>query len=74
MTPDVGPFLHHGYNLNNLSRGLLDKAMYLKKDTLGPFVSDKKIFKVFPYMILCKTSDPRAGPFFSLGLQFEQSW
>ena len=64
MTPDVGPFLHHGYNLNNLSRGPLDKAMYLKKHTLGPFVSDNKIFKVFPYMILCKTSEPQGRTIF----------
>ena len=29
-------------------------------------LSDKNIFKVFPYMGLCKTSDPRFGAIFDL--------
>ena len=31
-------------------------------------VSDKKIFLRFPYIWLCKTFDPRVGPFMAPGV------
>ena len=38
-------------------------------------VSDKKIVSCFPYLILCKTCDPKgAGQFLSTGALFEQTW
>ena len=38
--------------------------------------SDKKIFSCLTYISLhvCKTCDPRAGPFLVPGTLFEQSW
>ena len=41
---------------------------------LGLLVLNKKIFKGFPYISLCKTSGPLGGPFLAQGLQFEHSW
>ena len=39
--------------MNNFGRGLLDEASYqISKTCLGLLVSDKKIFKVFPYMYM----------------------
>ena len=52
VTPGAGPFWSEGYNLNNLG-----KALGLK-------VLDKKFFSCFPYISLCKTSDPRGGAIF----------
>ena len=38
-----------------------------KKDALGYVVSDKKYFLRFSYIILCKTEQPRVGPFMVRG-------
>ena len=35
---------------------------------LGPLILDEKIFKVCPYITLCKTTDLPAGSFLTLGL------
>ena len=51
-----GHFLPQGYNLNILGKGPLGSYLPNIKG-LGLLVSDKKIFKVFPYMCLC-TSGP----------------
>ena len=61
--PRGGAIFDTSYILNNLGRNSPDEATFL-----GLLVSGKKIFKVFPYMNLCKTSDPRAGPFLTPGL------
>ena len=55
-----GHFWPQGNYLNNLGRGPLGEAMCQISNIkgLGLLLSDKKIFKVFPYMGLCKTSDP----------------
>ena len=42
---------------------------YISNSTaLGLVVSDKKFFSCFPYISLCKTCDPRAGPFLAPGV------
>ena len=64
--PGQGHFWTQGNNLNNLGGGPLGEAMYQIKG-LGLLLSDKKIFKVFPYMGLWKTSGG-AGPFLIPGL------
>ena len=40
---------------------------------IGPVVSEKKTDDEFPYMSLCKTVTTGVGPFFTPGLQFEQT-
>ena len=52
-----------GDNLNDLGRGPL--AGYIRGLS---FMFSDKIFKVFPCMGLCKTSDPRAEPILNPGL------
>ena len=44
VTPEVGPLLAQGYNLNKCGRGLLDDTYIPKVKALGLVVSDKKIF------------------------------
>ena len=39
---------------------------------LGLALLDKKMFSYFPYISICKTCDPRAGPFLVPGVEFEQ--
>ena len=54
-----------GHNLNNLSKGLLDKTT---KQTSKGWA--KKIFTVFPYMGYAKWLTPWAGPLLTPGLLF----
>ncbi|MCG8046500.1 MAG: hypothetical protein N0E48_12815, partial [Candidatus Thiodiazotropha endolucinida] len=58
-----GHFGLQGYNLNNFGRGSLDKATFYIPNIkdLGLLVSDKKIFKPFPYISLCKTRGHWSG-------------
>ena len=59
MWPRCGeqPFVRHSYwgSVWNLA-------------LIGPVVSEEKMFKSFPYMSLCKTNAPGAGPFVTPGL------
>ena len=54
-----------GHNLNNLSRGLLDKTTNQTSKGWA-----KKIFTVFPYMGYVKWLTPWAGPLLTPGLLF----
>ena len=41
---------------------------------INSLVSDKKIFSRLPYISLCKSFDPEAGPSLAQGVLFEQTW
>ena len=53
--PGWGHILPQDFYMNNFGRSPLDRP---KIKSLGLLVSDKKVFKVFPNMGLCKTTDP----------------
>ena len=60
---------HQGYNLNYLSRSLLDELQPNIK-RLG----SEDIYSFFPYMDYVKRLTPWAGPLLTSGLLFQQSW
>ena len=58
MTSRAGPILTPGYNLNNLGRGPLDKAVYQIQKTRAFWFQTRRFLNVFPYKGLYKTCDP----------------
>ena len=63
VTPEVGPLLAQGYNLNKCGRGLLDDTYIPKVKALGLVVSDKKIFSCCSQPVT-----PEVGPLLAQGL------
>ena len=71
MTPRGGPFFWpQVYNLNKLGRGPLDDATY-QIPRLDIVVSSK-IVSCFHYISLCKTCDPRGGPYWPQEYNFNK--
>ena len=64
VTPGVGPVLAPGHNLNKLGRGPLGHAT-CQIPRLTQIVSDKKIYRVFPYRYnYIKQVTPSGGAIF----------
>ena len=61
--PGLDHFWPQGSNFNKLGRVPPGEAMYQISNAFT-LLSDKKIFKVFPYMGICKTSDTWRGAIF----------
>ena len=59
--PGRGLFWPQGNNLNNVGNG---QSYESSIKCLGLLLSDNQIFKVFPYMSLCKASDPQREAIF----------
>ena len=61
MTPEAGSFLAPGAKLEQLGRCYVPNIK-----AIGLQVSDKEIFS-YLYISLCKTCNPRSGPFLAQG-------
>ena len=67
MTPGARPLFAQGHNLNKVVRGPLGDATYQISRPYALWFQTRNFFHVCPYINLCKTCDPRAGPFFASG-------
>ena len=64
VTPEAGPFLAQGYNLNKLGIGLLDDTTNQISRPKALWFQTRRFFHVAPYLSLCKTCDPRGQAIF----------
>ena len=62
-----GQFWPHGYNLNNLGTGSIDKAVYQISKTWAFWFQTRRFLKVFPYKGLCKMWPLGWGQFWPQG-------
>ena len=51
VAPGRGHFWPKGHNLNNLGRGLLDKATYQISKALAFWFQSRRFLKVFPMLV-----------------------
>ena len=67
MGPGAGHVWPQGYNLNNLGRGSLEKAMLQIPNAWAFWFQTRKFLKVYPIVVYVKTSGPRAEPLLTPG-------